>query len=153
MPTLQTMHGPTFMQWGLIRFQTYPLNIHEYDHSTGATYAKKEVMELIPHREWTGHDDETLRLVGRIFPYRIGGFSSLEAFDRYREQGNALSLMRGNISGGHPMGWYVCEQFTRRHSMLSIEGIGRQINFEATMARVDIPEASGHYTVLYGVMS
>lgn len=153
MPDVQNGHGPTFMQWGLVRFETYPLNIHEYDHTTGATYAKKEIVESIPHREWTGHDDETLRLQGRVFPYRIGGFSALEAFDRYREMGSPLLLVRGNISGGVAMGWYVCEQFVRRHTVLSIEGIGRAINFEATMARTDIPEATTHFTALYGVIS
>jgi phage protein U len=132
----------TLMQWGPIQFEIYPLNFHEYDHHTGTAWARKDVMESIPQREWVGEDDEEIVFRGRIFPYhKIGGFNELEALDLTRRGGQAHLLMRGGIQNGTPLGWYVMERMNRQHSAIGPDGVGRVVNFDAILARVDVPPA------------
>lgn len=133
-------------QWGQIRFEVYPLNIHEVDHDTETDWAHKEIAGAAIYREWVGENDERLFMRGHVYPYRIGGLHSIETFEEQRRGGVANMLVRGD---GTIMGWFVCEKLVRAHTFLSAEGIGQQVAFEAAFARVPIPEAETHYTNLW----
>jgi phage tail protein len=143
------MANTTLYQYGLVQFKIFPLNIHEFDHSTSSSWAKKDIVESIPHREWTGEDDEEIRFRGRVFPYRIGGMTSLDALDNYRRAGYPHVLVRGGAGAdeGRPLGWFVIDRLIRKHDHLGADGYGRVINFEATFFRVDIaPEPELYYS-------
>lgn len=127
----------TLMQWGLLQFKIWPLNIHEFEHKTGTDFAKKEIVESIPHREWMGEDDETITVQGRVFPYHIkGDGEALNWLEGQRREGWSHQLMDGR---GTVKGWFVCEQLVRRHSNIHRQGQGRVITFQAQFSRVDIP--------------
>lgn len=131
-------HQTILYQWGLILFEVYPLNIHEFDHDTETDWAHKEIAGAAIYREWVGENDERLLFRGHIYPYRIGGLPALEKFEQQRRGGVANMMLRGD---GTIMGWFVCEKLVRAHTFLSAEGIGQQIAFEAAFARVPVPEA------------
>lgn len=137
----------TLYQWGTIQFQIFPLNVHEVDHETASDWAHKEIAGAAIYREWVGENDEQLFLRGKIFPYRIGGMTELEHFNAMRRAGIANLLVRGNP--GDILGWFVCERLVRAHTFLSAEGVGQQIAFEATMARVPIPEADDYLSQMW----
>jgi uncharacterized protein len=139
------MANVTLCQWGIIQFRVFPLNFNELDHRTGTSWAKKEVVEAPPLREWTGEDDEEIRIRGKVFPYRIGGFTQLEAFDNERRAGRPHALVRGGAEGGRSLGWFICDSLNRKHDYIGSEGVGRQINFEATFFRGDIPSDPENY--------
>lgn len=134
------------MQWGDIQFETQPLNFHEMDHEVSTDWAHKEIAGAAIYREWVGENDETIYLRGKLFPYRIGGFSQISKFDAYRREGYANILVRGD---GRVLGWFVCEKLVRTHTYISFEGVGQQIAFEAMMARVPVPAADTYLSHIW----
>lgn len=163
------MPTPSLYQWGPVQFQVFPLNIGEVDHVTGTAWARKEVAGAAIYREWVGEEDEEIHLRGKLFPhfYRRhwlaarqdlqhnlltagnpkpgqwgneadsnGGLAHLELLDNMRRLGQAHTLVRGD---GWHLGWFVIERLTRGHSYLGREGIGQQIQFDATFQRVPVP--------------
>lgn len=147
-----TRFNPTLMQWGPIQFQTWPVNIHEYDHETATDWAHKEIAGAAIYREWVGENDEILYFRGRLFPYRIGGLADIQQFDNLRRNGIALQMLRGGAARGEVLGWFVCEKLIRAHTWLSVEGIGQVISFEAVFARVPTPEPATYVSQIWKVM-
>src|SRR5215831_20511470 len=76
------------MQWGpYISFQVWPMNINEIDHTTETDFAHKEIAGAAIYREYVGENDEMIHLRGRLYPYRIGGMTEMEAFEAARRAG------------------------------------------------------------------
>jgi uncharacterized protein len=134
------------MQWGPMQFLVFPLNINEYDHQTETDWARKEIAGAAVYREWTGEGDEVLHLRGRLFPYRIGGLTEIEAIETMRREGIASMMVRGD---GRVLGWYVLEKLVRSHTHLGLDGIGQVVNFEALFARVPTPSGDDEFPVLW----
>lgn len=63
------MPGYVLYTWGVLPFETYPLNINEAQHVTGTDWARKEIAGAAIYREWVGENDEELHLRGRVFPH------------------------------------------------------------------------------------
>jgi phage protein U len=124
--------------WGILEFKVWPLNVHDLDHETDTDWAKKDIAGAATYREWVGEGDESIYFRGRLFPYRIGGFSAIEIFESHRRAGYAALLLQGS-NPGRKLGWFVCEKLIRSHTFLSAEGIGQQISFEANLVRVPTP--------------
>lgn len=149
-----SLHAPTntagnvtLLQWGpSLQFQVWPLNFHEMDHETSSDWAHKEIAGAPIYREWVGENDELRHLRGKLFPYRIGGMYEIDHFEALRRGGIAQMMVRGD---GQVLGWYVCEKLVRSHTFPSTEGIGRQIAFEAIMARVPVPAADMAYDSIW----
>lgn len=66
----------------------------------------------------------------------MGGLFHLEVLDNMRRMGQAHILIRGD---GWHFGWYIIETLQRGHSSISTDGIGQQIDFEASFQRVPVP--------------
>jgi phage protein U len=132
----------TLMQWGILQFQVWPLNFHEMDHETSSDWAHKEIAGAPIYREWVGENDEIRHLRGKLFPYRIGGMTSIDMFEGLRRGGIAQMMVRGD---GMVLGWFVCEKLVRNHTFMSTEGVGKQISFEAVFARVPVPASDMAY--------
>ncbi len=136
----------TLYRWGRIEFQVYPLNVHEFDHTTQTDYARKDIMGSSPQREWTGEGDEEFTFRGRMFPYhvRLGrrAIPAIEAMDAERRRHRPNMLMRGGANEGYPLGWYVIDMLNRHNTLVGASGYGRVINFDVRFQRVDIPSVS-----------
>lgn len=146
------------MMWGPLQFEIWPLNFHEVDHVTESDWARKEVLEASPQREFVGEGDETMDIRGRIFPLANHaelrqGFNHLEAFERMRREAQAHQLIRGGIQGGRVLGWWVCERLTRNHTDVGPGGVGRVVNFEARFARVDTPQPDNYFNQIFSITS
>lgn len=126
----------------------WPVNVHEMDHLTDTDWARKEVLGAAIYREWVGENDEEVTFRGKVFPYRLGGMNELELLDAYRRAGRAETLLRGTNPVDN-LGWYVLERLARSHRYLGADGIGQQINFEGTFARVPVPDPAEYYPQLY----
>lgn len=145
-PTHHVWGNTVLYQWGTLQFEVHPLNVHEVDHSTATDWAQKPIAGGAIYREWVGENDEEIFFRGRVFPYRIGGMTELDVFEGARRSGVASALLRGD---GVALGWFVCERFVRQHHMLTFEGVGQLINFEAVMARVPVPPAEEEFPVMW----
>jgi phage protein U len=135
--TTDPVNHPLF-QWGVLAFKVWPLNVHDFDLETDTDWAVKPIAGAANYREWVGENDESIFFRGRLFPYRIGGFSEIEIFDAHRRAGYAALLIQGT-NPGRKLGWFVCEKLVRSHTFLGAEGIGQQIAFEANLVRVPTP--------------
>lgn len=146
------------MSFGPIQFEVYPLNFHEADHNTATEFARKDILESSPHREWVGEGDEEIILRGRVFPFAIikqttgkvsgigaGAKSALDALDGVRRQRQPHQLIRHGKNVAEPLGWYVIEKIARHHTHIGQAGVGRVINFDASFMRVDIPPAATYF--------
>lgn len=154
-------------QFGPIQFEVYPLNAHEMDHLTGTDWSRKEIAGAATYREWVGEGDEQINLRGRVFPHffsamsgdragsiglgrsHTGGLRHLDILDNIRRLGQAHLLIRGD---GWKFGWFVIERLSRAHAALGADGVGQQINFDATFQRVPVPEAAGYFPSLFGAL-
>src|SRR5262245_38603743 len=141
------MPGAVLMQWSTLQFEVYPLNFHELEHHTATDWARKEIAGAAIYREWVGENDEELFLRGRVFPYRLGGMAELDIMEACRRKGLAGYMVRGN---GDVLGWFVLEKLSRVHQFISVQGIGKQINFEAVFERVPTPDGSDEFPALWG---
>lgn len=143
-------------QWGPIQFQVHPFNVENYSHATGADWAKKEIAGAAMYREWVGENDEQITLKGKVFPHffaraakarnpnetkpNSGGLGQLDILDNMRRMGQAHVLIRGD---GWHFGWFVIDNLQRAHSLIAGDGIGQQIEFEASFQRVPVPDDRG----------
>lgn len=143
------MANNVLYSWALIEFAVQPMNVNEVDHHTGSDYARKDVMESSPRREWTGEKDEEIEMRGKIFPLMIGGFANLESFETARRAAQAHPLIRGGASFAQVLGWYICEDLRRGHSFLLPNGIGRVVTFQARFVRVDIPRPASYFLDIF----
>ena len=79
---------------------------------------------------------------GRLNEHSGGGFPSsgglfhLDVLDNMRRLGQAHILVRGD---GWHFGWYIIETLMRGHTLIANDGIGQQIDFQASFQRVPIP--------------
>lgn len=159
------MPGATLYAWGPMTFEVYPLNVGEVDHSTATDWARKEIAGAAIYREWVGELEEEIHIRGKVFPqfyirhlnYKslvqrsFGGLSNLDIMDNMRRLGQAHTLVRGGapLQGWH-LGWFVIERLTRGHSFLGPDGVGQQIQFDATFQRVPVPQdPADYYTSLW----
>jgi phage protein U len=77
-----------------------------------------------------------------------GGLGHLDVLDNMRRTGQAHALLRGD---GWHFGWFIIDQLQRGHSLLAHDGIGQQIEFEASFQRVPIPnDPAAHFGYLWG---
>jgi hypothetical protein len=148
-PTTDSGINNVLYQWGMIQFIVVGLNTHELDHDTETDWAQKEIVNAAIYREWTGENDETLYVRGRVYPYRIMGITQLEAFELQRRAGITNQLIRGD---GLVMGWFACQKLVRGHTFLSAEGVGQQIAFETVLVRMPVPPADQRITDLWGTL-
>jgi uncharacterized protein len=148
-PTTDSGINNVLYQWGMIQFIVVGLNTHELDHDTETDWAQKEIVRAAIYREWTGENDETLYVRGRVFPYRILGLTQLEAFELQRRGGIINQLIRGD---GLVMGWFACQKLVRGHTFLSAEGVGQQIAFETVLVRMPMPPADQRISDLWGTI-
>jgi phage protein U len=149
------MQVPVLMTWGPLRFEVFPLNIHEYDHATATDWARHEVLGAPVQREHTGTGDDELTLRGRIFPTffrmngRKDGLDAIDAIDRFREMGFPWPMIRGD---GVTLGWYVLERLSRGHAFLDSEGRGKIVSFEGHFSRfAGKPDAAEFQQQMFGL--
>lgn len=164
------MPGAVLYSWGPVQFEVYPLSLGEVDHTTGTDWARKEIAGAAIYREWVGENEEEIHLRGKVFPHfyakhmnavgprrsnthSMGGLSHLDVMDNLRRLGQAHVLIRGGTMGAGVawhLGWFVIERLSRGHSFLAPDGIGQQIQFEATFQRVPVPDdPSDYFTQLW----
>jgi phage protein U len=65
-----------------------------------------------------------------------GGLFHLDVLDNMRRLGQAHILIRGD---GWHFGWFIIESLNRAHTHIHRDGVGQQIDFEASFQRVPIP--------------
>jgi uncharacterized protein len=152
------------MTFGPIQFEVFPLNFHEADHMTASDYARKDIMESSPNREWVGEGDEEIVLRGRVFPYHVhrgstgrprgigvGAKSALDRLDAVRRAHQPHMLIEGGESEGRVLGWFVLERLSRSHTHVGEHGFGRVINFDASFMRVDTPDPTSYLGAIENV--
>ena len=113
-------------------------NAHETAHKYGADFVAKNVIGTRKPREYVGIGDDSISLTGTLFPLKIGGLSELDMLQAMTEQGQPQILVRGD---GTNLGWYVVDKVSEKSKYLDSSGIGRVIDIEIELNRVDAPNA------------
>jgi phage protein U len=145
-PTTDSGINNIIWMWGLTEFSVTQFNTHELDHDTETQWAQKDIVGGPIYREWTGENDEQLFIRGRVFPYRLNGFMTMELMETYRRSHIVNLMIRGD---GRMMGWYALIKLVRGHTFLSAEGIGQQIAFEGVFARMPVPAADDRISQMW----
>ena len=138
-------------QLGAIQFWTTPMEVHEVTREEASDYAAKDVLQSAKPREWVGEGDTTLRMVGTMFPTRIGGGPEYAALEALRMQHEPQLLMRGD---GVKMGYYFLVTMRDRDTHINAQGIGRVKEYEFHLVRSPYgPDAVALPAALYGLLS
>ena len=136
-------------QIGSVSFELLPLNIDGVSHEAAGDYAEKPVMGRRPPLEWVGEGPETYSLRGKLFPQKFGGLDEMEALHSMRRAGLAQPFMRGD---GLALGWYVIDKLSEQSSYLDPQGIGRVIEFSASLKRSDGVGGDSVYSIVAGLI-
>ena len=134
---------------GPVMIDVYPYNVHEVSHDAKTDFAKKSVLGRRQPNEHVGEGDETIKLSGRIYPYKLpGGLETHEVLNMIREAGEPQFLLRGD---GAALGWYLIESVSEKSSFLSPTGVGQMIEIEISLIRDDPPSAAGFMGAFAGM--
>lgn len=135
-------------QIGVCQFTVAPFNLHETDHETGASFASHEVLGRMPPLEFVGEAAEGWMIRGRLFPEAFGGMAEMATLQAMRRSGAAQFFMRGD---GVPMGWVVIDKVNEKSTYIGANGVGRVIEFEASLKRASGPSAAGIFNALVSI--
>ncbi|MDB0554543.1 phage tail protein, partial [Ralstonia solanacearum] len=92
-----------------------------------------------PARQFTGQDDETITLSGKLLPELTGGEWTLAALEAMANTGDAYTLIEGT---GHYYGQFVIEGLDIKRTFFFQDGAARAVDFTIKLARVDDDLAS-----------
>jgi phage protein U len=137
------------MTIGSTAFEVAPLNMHGLEGSGVTEYAIKDVAGAEPPLEYVGEGANTLRIAGRLFPLKFGGLGEYGRLDQARTSGEPQYVMRGD---GKPLGWFVIERLTERHSFLDARGVGKMIDFDVELRRSPGPLDGAFFSIVAGLL-
>ncbi|WP_262027559.1 phage tail protein [Microvirga sp. Mcv34] len=135
---------------GPLAVRVQPFNVHRYEEDGNTAFARKAIVGAANDLEHTGENENIWRLAGKIFPQRIGGLSELEAFEALRVSGVPQLVTRGD---GAVRGWYAITSINKTSERLAEDGVGRIIEFTATLERTKAPNAEGYFAAMMGVLA
>lgn len=120
-------------------------NIDETETRQRSSFARHDVVDAGPVYEATGDDEGTIRLSGTIHPTHFGGLASLDVLEAARASKIPLPLMRGDFS---PLGWVVIDGVESNATLLTHQGIGREIRFTVDLIRTSNPGIGAAASIL-----
>lgn len=104
-----------------------------------SAFAKHEVINGSPVYEAMGEDEGSFSIKGIVHPEHFGGLSRLSSIEAARATQIPLPFMRGDFT---PLGWVLIQEFSESSKSINYYGIGREIEFSATLIRTGTPGAS-----------
>jgi hypothetical protein len=75
--------------------------------------------------------------------------NGLQSMEVLRLAGVVNMMVRGD---GDILGWYALRKLHQAHHLLSAEGVGQQIDFEAQFMRMPVPEAAMNFNQLWSTI-
>lgn len=133
---------------GPLVFEVAPVNVHEVDRETEASWVEKPVVGRRPPLEFTGDGPEKFSLRGRMFPRNFGGLEGLAALNAMRSAGVPFPLIRGD---GTPLGWFAVTNAKEQNKFLGQDGVGNMIEYEIQLSRDDAPSPLNFVTALFAL--
>jgi phage protein U len=132
-----------------------PYNIEEWDRETNASWAKQDLLDRRPDRQFTGEGDETLNLSGTLYPFNrnaLAGLSSLELAESLCRAGQPVFVTRGD---GQVFGFYAIESVKQSNSAIGPQtgGVGQAIKHELKLVPVGQPSATVGANMLSDLIS
>ena len=137
------------MQWGPLQFDVVPFNAHAVEHQAATDFARHEVIGRRAVLEHMGEGKETYRTSGKLFPFQVGGRSSLTLAHSLRVAASPHVMVWGN---GDVSGWFVVTEIQERAQRLAPNGTGYLIEVDVTFERADSPTAAGYFAALYSLI-
>jgi len=121
-----------------------PFNIEEWDREVNSSWAKQDLLDRAPDRQFTGGGDEPLNLSGTLAPFNrnaIAGLSGLALAESLCRTGQPVFVTRGD---GRVFGFYGIESVKQSHTAIGPQtgGIGQAIKHELKLVPVGQPGAS-----------
>lgn len=127
----------SLMMLGPVAFDL-ALNPQSISRSGETPFAVHDVIGAAPLREFMGDGDRTIEIAGVIHPYHFGGLAGLAALELARQAHTPLPCMLGTLV---PLGWVLIEKLSSEDSDIGQFGVGTEVQFTASLVRVDTPEA------------
>jgi hypothetical protein len=134
---------------GPLTFEIAPVNAHEINHVTEASYVEKPVVGRRPPLEFTGDGPEEITVAAKLLPPKFGGLSSLGMLDQMRQSGVPHVFVRGD---GAPLGWFCVDRAREQSTYLDSRGVGKVIEVDITLKRADAPGAAGYMSALLSLL-
>lgn len=119
---------------------TLKTNLQSLEYQWQNAYAAHQVIGTSPAYEDMGIGESTVQISGVIYPRALGvdgGFTTLLGASKSR---TPLPFMLGDLTA---MGWTIIDGIKRSDENLDPTGVGRTIEFKASLLRTDTPSGIG----------
>ncbi|MDB0511072.1 phage tail protein [Ralstonia solanacearum] len=138
------------MALGLFVFSLDTAPYQEFQRQVGWRHPSNNRVGRRPARQFTGQDDETITLSGKLAPELTGGEWTLAALEAMGNTGDAYTLIEGT---GHYYGQFVIESMDTKRTYFFQDGAARAVDFTIKLARVDDDLASKVVTTVTRALS
>jgi uncharacterized protein len=122
---------------------TLRTNLQSVEYQWQNAYAKHDVVGTSPVYEDMGVGESTIQISGVIYPRALGvdgGFTTLLGASKAR---TPLPFMLGDLTA---LGWVIIDGVKRTDENLDPIGVGRSIEFKASLLRTGTPGGLGIIT-------
>ncbi|CAJ0700446.1 Oxidoreductase [Ralstonia mannitolilytica] len=102
-----------------------------------------------PSHQYTGPDDETITLAGKLLPELTGGEWTLTALELMGDTGDAYTLIEGT---GHYYGQFYIDSVDTTRTYFFQDGAARVCDFTIKLTRADDGLLSKAASVLTGLL-
>lgn len=119
---------------------TLRTNLQSVEYQWQNAYATHDVVGAAPAYEDMGLGESSVQISGVIYPRALGvdgGFTTLLGASKTR---TPLPFMLGDLTA---MGWVIVDGIKRSDENLDPIGIGRSIEFKASLLRTETPTGFG----------
>ena len=129
------------MALGLFVFSLDTAPYSEFQRQVGWRHPGNSRVGRRPSHQFTGPDDETITLSGKLMPELTGGDLTLAVLELMGDTGDAYTLIEGT---GRFYGQFVIDSLDTKRTYFFQDGAARACDFTLKLTRVD----DGQFTTI-----
>lgn len=122
------------MALGLFVFSLDTAPYSEFQRQVGYRHPGNNRVSRRPSHQYTGPDDETITLSGKLLPEVSGGDLTLAVLELMADTGDSYTLIEGT---GRYYGQFVVDSIDTKKSVFFRDGKARVCDFTIKLTRVD----------------
>ena len=133
-------------QVGPLQFRLGGLAPHEVERRAAADFAEKDVVGALRPAEFVGEGEDVLKFTCKLYTLeQPTGLDAIDTLDAMRLTGTPQMVIRGD---GRSMGWRRLTDYTEKHRITALSGIGKVIEYEVSLKLTPAPSANAMLSAL-----
>lgn len=129
------MAGPVTMMLGGFGFEALGFGYETLSRSVQTPWADIEVAQGLNAQQWTGPTSDDITIKGVLFPYELGGQSSLDGLIAMAMSGEVAMLVSGTAGAGIVHGRFTIQSVEEDRSYIAADGTPRRNAYSIRIRR------------------